>query len=50
MMSATFTIGLLVLSILALGIAFSRRFRAGTHMNLGSVSQQWLLAHKGEDR
>ena len=50
MISATLTIGLLFLSILVLGFVFGRRFRTGTRMNLGSVSQQWLLAHKGDDR
>ena len=50
MMSATLAIGLLALSILILGFALTRRLRTGTRMNLGSVSQQWLLAHRGEDR
>lgn len=43
-------IALLVVSMLALGLVFSRRIRTDDRINLGSVSQQWLLVHKGEER
>ena len=49
MISAAVAIALLVLSLIVLG-AVGRRVRTGDRLNLGSVSQQWLLVHKGEDR
>ena len=50
MISATITAALLLLSVVAVRAVLSRRERVGDRLNLGSVSQQWLLAHKGEDR
>jgi len=49
MISATFMIALVVVSIVGVRVALSRRVGAGDRLNLGSVSQQWLLGHK-EDR
>jgi hypothetical protein len=50
MISATVTLTLLVVSIVVLRAALSRRVETGDRLNLGSVSQQWLVVHKGEDR
>ena len=49
MISATFTVALLVVSIVGVRLALSRRVGAGHRLNLGSVSQQWLIGHR-EDR
>lgn len=50
MISATLTIILVVVSVVGLRVALSRRVGTGDRLNLGSVSQQWLLMHKVEDR
>ena len=50
MISATVTLVLLALSVGILRTVLGRRARTGDRLNLGSVSQQWLLVHKGEDR
>ena len=50
MISATITVALLLVSVIVVRAALNRRGRTGDRLNLGSVSQQWLLVHKGEDR
>jgi hypothetical protein len=50
MISATLTIALVVVFVVGLRVALSRRVGTGDRLNLGSVSQQWLLMHKVEDR
>jgi len=50
MIFTTVTIVLVVVSVVSLRVAFGRRVRTGDRLNLGAVSQQWLLVHKGGDR
>jgi hypothetical protein len=49
MFSLTFTVALIVASVVGVRLALSRRVGTGDRLNLGSVSQQWLLGHR-EDR
>jgi hypothetical protein len=50
MISATVALAVVLASIVAARSVLGRRDRTGDRLKLGSVSQQWLLVHKGEDR
>lgn len=50
MISVTITTVLLLVSVVVTRAVLRRRGRADDRLNLGPVSQQWLLVHKGEDR
>jgi hypothetical protein len=50
MISTTLTIIFVVVSVVGLRVAFGRRVRTGDVLNLGAVSHQWRLVHKGGDR
>jgi len=41
---------LILLSVVVARAVLRRRARVDDRFNLGAVSQQWLLVHKGEDR
>lgn len=50
MISVTIMTVLLLVSVVVTRALLRRRGRADDRLNLGTVSQQWLLVHKGEDR
>jgi hypothetical protein len=48
--SITLTVAAAVLLLVAIVMLTTRRLRAHNRFELGSVSQQWLLGHRGDER
>lgn len=47
---AVITVGIVLLVALAVVVAARRRGKPITPFELGTVSQQWLVGHKGDER
>jgi len=48
--SITITLAAAVLLLIAIVTLTTRRLRANNQFELGSVSQQWLTGHRGDER
>jgi hypothetical protein len=48
--SITVTVAVALLLLIALVTLTTRRLRAHNQFELGSVSQQWLIGHRGDER